>query len=253
MTQSDKARAFADLHVKGAPLKLFNIWDAGSAKAVVDAGAKAVATGSWSVAGAQGYPDGERIPLELLLTIVTRIVETVNVPVSVDFEGGYAHDPEPLASNVTRLIQTGVVGINFEDQIVGGEGLFDIKTQQSRIAAIRAAADALDIPFFINARTDLFLKMRDPQAHPDLLPEALERGHAYADAGASGFFVPLLDAPDLITRISSQLPLPVNILKHDQSPSFDILAQSGVSRISHGEGPWAQSMTNLTDACRAIV
>ncbi|HEX7030391.1 MAG TPA: isocitrate lyase/phosphoenolpyruvate mutase family protein, partial [Gammaproteobacteria bacterium] len=48
-TQATKARAFAALHVARQPLVLCNIWDAGSAKAVADAGAAAIATGSWSV------------------------------------------------------------------------------------------------------------------------------------------------------------------------------------------------------------
>ena len=248
MTQADKARAFAAMHRKGTPLKLFNIWDAGSAKAVADVGANAVATGSWSVAGAHGYPDGENLPLDLLLTIVARIASTVDIPVSVDFEGGYASDPEPLANNISRLIQTGIIGINFEDQIIGGEGLYDIKTQQSRIAAIRVVGEQTDIPLFINARTDLFLKNRDGKTHPDLMAEALERGHAYGEAGASGYFIPLLDTPDLIADVCAAIPLPVNILKHPGTPSYDVLGQAGVSRISHGEGPWVDCMSDLAAA-----
>ena len=248
MTQADKAHTFAGMHKTGSPLKLFNIWDAGSAKAVAEAGAQAVATGSWSVAGAQGYADGEKLPLDLLLTIVSRIAASVDIPVSVDFEGGYARDPETLAKNVTRLIQTGVIGINFEDQIVGGEGLYDIKTQQSRIAAIRDAADQVGISFFINARTDIFLKNRDGKSHPSLMSEALERGQAYAEAGASGYFIPLLDSPDLIAEVCTAIPLPINTLKHAGTPSYSVLERAGVSRISHGEGPWADCMSDLATA-----
>lgn len=252
MNQTERAHAFAAMHKKGSPLKLFNIWDAGSAKAVAEAGAPAIATGSWSVAGAQGYADGEMLPLDLLMTIVSRIATTVDVPVSVDFEGGYAHDPETLAHNASRLIKTGVIGINFEDQMIGDEGLFDIKTQQSRIAAIRAAADKDNIPFFINARTDVFLKNRDAQKHPDLMGEALERGQAYIEAGACGFFVPLLDTPDLIADLTAKLQAPVNVLKHSGTPSYSVLNQAGVSRISHGEGPWAGCMANLVKDYRKI-
>ena len=58
-SQKEKAETFARLHVKGDPVILFNIWDAGSAKSVAAAGAKAIATGSWSVAAADGYSDGQ--------------------------------------------------------------------------------------------------------------------------------------------------------------------------------------------------
>ena len=80
-TQREKADLFRNLHVKGSPLILFNIWDAGSARTIEQAGAKAIATGSWSVAAANGFEDGEEIPLELALANLKRIVESVTLPV----------------------------------------------------------------------------------------------------------------------------------------------------------------------------
>ena len=97
MSQSRKAKEFAALHVKGTPVVLYNAWDAGSAKAIVDAGSKAIATSSWSVAAAQGYEDGEEMPLALAEQIVGRIAASVDVPVTVDFEGGYSEDDRELA------------------------------------------------------------------------------------------------------------------------------------------------------------
>ncbi|MEO1611169.1 MAG: isocitrate lyase/phosphoenolpyruvate mutase family protein, partial [Pseudomonadota bacterium] len=119
MSQSEKAARFAALHREGDPVVLYNIWDAGGAKALAEAGAPAVATGSWSVAAAHGYGDGEAIPLDLVLTIVGRIAATVDIPLTVDFEGAYAVDPSEAAENVRKLIRAGAVGINFEDRIVG--------------------------------------------------------------------------------------------------------------------------------------
>src|SRR5580692_3536490 len=112
MNQTDKAKRFAELHVKGAPLLLYNAWDAGSAKTIVAAGAQAIATSSWSVAEAQGYRDGEMIPVEFAQQIYARIAATVDVPLSVDFEGGYGESDVEVASNIARLIGLGVVGIN---------------------------------------------------------------------------------------------------------------------------------------------
>jgi 2-methylisocitrate lyase-like PEP mutase family enzyme len=157
VNQKDKAKRFNELHVKGAPLLLFNAWDAGSAKAVADAGAAAVATSSWSVAEAQGYRDGEDIPVELFERIIERIAHAVELPVSADFEGGYTEDDDQLAQNISRLLELGIVGINFEDRVVGGSGLYGIDRQASRIAAIGQAAAKEGVPLFINARTDLFL------------------------------------------------------------------------------------------------
>ncbi len=152
------ARGFAALHQKGNPLILFNAWDAGSAKAVAEAGAKAIATGSWSVAAAAGYEDGEKIPLEALVSIVERIVAAVDLPVTVDFESGYARGGRELEDNVRRIIDAGAVGINFEDQWVGEDAIYCVEEQEARIAAVRRAADAAEIPLFINPRTDLFLR-----------------------------------------------------------------------------------------------
>ena len=248
MSQMEKARTFAGLHVPGDPVILYNIWDAGSAGAVADAGAKAVATGSWSVAAAQGYPDGEALPLDLLVTIVERIVAAVDLPVTIDFEGAYAEAPEQAAANVGRLIDAGAIGINFEDQVVRGEGLHPVATQTDRVRAIRRRAG--DLPFFINARTDLFLKEPDRQAHAALVPEAIARAAAYAEAGASGFFVPGLVDADLIGRICDAVSLPVNVMKMQAAPAAGELASLGVARISHGPGPYRSAMADLSDRAR---
>ena len=92
MNRVEKASRFSELHVKGAPLLLYNAWDAGTAKSILDAGAKAIATSSWAVAEAQGYRDGESIPITFVEQIIARIVSAIDAPVSVDFEGGYSDD-----------------------------------------------------------------------------------------------------------------------------------------------------------------
>src|SRR6202035_4110669 len=141
MNQTEKARRFAELHVKGAPVVLFNAWDAGSAKSIVAAGAQAIATSSWSVAEAQGYRDSEAIPIELAEQIIARIAATIDVPLTVDFEGGYSEDDGEVTENISRLLDLGVIGVNFEDRIVKGTGLYDIDRQARRIATIRKAAE----------------------------------------------------------------------------------------------------------------
>ncbi|MGK6316164.1 isocitrate lyase/PEP mutase family protein [Neorhizobium sp. DT-125] len=252
MSQEDKATAFAALHQKGNPVIIYNIWDAGTAKAVADAGAKALGTGSWSVAAAQGYADGENLPLEALLATVRSITAAVDLPLSVDFEGGYAEDPVELAKNVGRVIDAGAIGINFEDQVVQGEGIYPASRQAGRIRAVRGMADERGLPFFINARTDLFLQEADRTRHAALLDEAIERAAAYADAGGSGFFAPGLADDDLIARLCEASPLPVNIMMFSGVSAPKRLAELGVGRVSYGPGPYRAMMARLKEEAAAV-
>lgn len=243
-----KYEQFVALHAAGDPLILYNIWDVGSALAVVAAGAKALATGSHPVADANGYPDGEKVPIDFALANAQRIVAAVELPVSVDFEGAYSADPDEGAVNMARLAATGAVGCNFEDQVIGGEGVHPLDLQCRRIAAARqAVGDA----FFINARTDLFLKVKE---HDDaLVDRVIERGKAFADAGASGFFVPRLGDPRQAERVVREVPLPLNLIAFPGAPTKAEWASAGVARISHGPFPHKALMAQLTEAARAAI
>lgn len=242
-----KFEDFARLHVPGNPVILFNIWDPGSAHAVAESGAKAIATGSASVAAANGFRDGEELPLEFAIANAERIVGAIELPVTVDFEGGYASDPETVERNLSRLKATGVVGCNFEDQVVGTDRLYSIADQAVRIAAARRGAGA---DFFINARTDMFLKAPKETHDEAMVEEALERARGYADAGASGFFVPLLADLRLLERVCAQSPLPVNFMAFPDCPSKAQIAAAGVARISHGPFPHRALMAKLTEMAR---
>ena len=249
MTQTEKAARFAALHVKATPLLLYNAWDAGSANAILDAGAEAIATSSWAVAEAHGYRDGEAIPIEFAEQIIARIAATTDAPVTADFEGGYTEDDTELADNIARLIDLGIIGINFEDRVVKGDGLYAIDRQARRIAAIRATAERKGIALFINARTDIFFAEGDPALS---LNEALDRAKAYAAAGAAGFFIPGLKDEALIGRICDGTELPVNVMIMDGVPSIARLTERGVSRISYGPIPYIRAMAALNQEARSI-
>ena len=248
MSPNEKASAFAALHVPGDPLILFNIWDAGSAQAVAKAGAKAIASGSASVAGAFGAQDGEDVSLEDSLANAARIVASVDLPVTIDFEGGYAVDPAEAAANVARLAATGAIGCNFEDQVVASEGMHSAQLQVQRIAAIR---QAVGDGFFINARTDYFLQAKATDHDGALADAAIERAKAYADAGASSFFIPGLTDLALVERIVSTSSLPVNAMTWPGAPTREQWASAGIARISYGPGPFRQMLKWLEDAARA--
>src|SRR6476660_3002880 len=239
---ASKYETFAALHVPGNPVILYNIWDVGSALAVVAAGAKALATGSHPVADANGWPDGQNVPIDFAFANARRIVDAVEVPLTVDFESAYSTDPEEGGANVARLKETGAVGCNFEDQVIGGEGLHPLEAQVKRIAAIRKAVGH---DFYINARTDLFLKT---QTYDDaLVDQVVERGKAFADAGASGFFVPRLADPKQVERVVREVRLPLNVIAFPGAPDKKVWAEAGVARISHGPFPHRALMAKLTE------
>lgn len=249
-----KAEAFHEMHHGNRPLVLYNIWDAGSAKAVLGAGAGALATGSWSVAASQGFPDGEQLPLSHLIATVKSIVDiAANTPVSVDFEGGYAVEPDDVAGNVAKLLNLGAVGINFEDRVVTGTGLYDIEMQARRIRAIRAMADTAGIKLFINTRTDLFLEEANGSKHAGLVDEAVARARSYIAAGGDGFFVPGLTDIRLIERICGSLNVPVNTMVRSGVADLATLSKAGVARVSYGPGPYREAMTKLENLAKSIL
>jgi 2-methylisocitrate lyase-like PEP mutase family enzyme len=239
---------FAALHVPGDPVVLYNIWDVGSALAVAAAGAKALATGSHPVADANGWLDGQQVPIDFALANAKRIVDLVAVPLTVDFESAYAIEPSEAGANVARLAATGAVGCNFEDQVIGGEGVHPLELQVRRIRAIR---DAVGAEFFVNARTDLFLKT---QTYDDaLVDQVIERGKAFAGAGASGFFVPRIADPTQIERVVREVPLPLNVIAFPGAPDKAIWASAGVARISHGPFPHRALMAKLQEMAKEAI
>jgi 2-methylisocitrate lyase-like PEP mutase family enzyme len=227
-TQRDRARAFHTLHQRGT-FVLPNAWDAASARIFELAGAPAVATTSSGLAASLGYPDGERIPCALVLGAVRRITATVDIPVSVDFERGYAERPEEVAANVQAVIDAGGIGINIED------GRQDPALLVAKIAAIRALPAARELGFFVNARTDVFLRGKGEPA--ELVADAIRRFHAYEAAGADGLFAPGISAPEAIASIARAVRLPLNVMAFEGVPSVPELGRLGVRRVSVGSGP----------------
>ncbi|WP_178022295.1 isocitrate lyase/phosphoenolpyruvate mutase family protein [uncultured Paenibacillus sp.] len=250
--QIEQARTLAELHVPGEPLVLFNVWDAGSALALRDTGAKAIATGSWSVAAAHGSEDGEQLPFDLVLANLERIVRVIpDLPVTVDIESGYGPAVNDVRTNVRRIIEAGAVGINIEDQRIAGGGLYPAEEQSRRIAAAREAAAGTGVPLFLNARCDVFFQT-DPSAHREThVDEAIRRAHAYAEAGANGLFAPGLGDLRLIEALCQSSPLPVNLMVGGaSSPSPRELAELGVARVSYGPHPYLQMLAALKEAAR---
>lgn len=247
---NSKVDRFRSLHVPGDPLMLYNIWDAGSAKAVTGAGARAIATGSYGVAESQGFKDGEGFPLDAVLANLERILCVTDLPVSIDMESGYGETPAEVGESVTRAVVSGAAGINLEDRMPGMDALTTVDRQSLRI---RAAADT---GVFVNARCDAFRGRAAEDHGPALAEQVLERARAYADAGASGLFVPFTTNRASIASICEASPIPVNIIWTPASAGgFSDraeLAELGVARISHGHRPWAAAMAWLGDEAARV-
>jgi 2-methylisocitrate lyase-like PEP mutase family enzyme len=251
VNQTEKAELFRALHVPGKPLILFNVWDAGSAKAVAAGGAKAIATSSWSVANANGFTDGENIPFVLAVDNLRRIVRATNLPVTFDLESGYGDAPEAVGEAISLVIDAEAVGCNLEDSFPANGKLRETLAQVNRIRRARQTADAADVRLFINARTDVFFQRGSEQHNDAMLVEAINRARAYADAGADGLFVPGLSDIRLIARLAEASSLPLNIMVGAATSSVRALAGHGVARVSHGPSPYLIAMKALEDAARA--
>jgi 2-methylisocitrate lyase-like PEP mutase family enzyme len=239
-----QAERLSALHHGTEPLILANVWDVASAVAVERVGARAIATTSSGVAASLGYPDGEVIPANEMLTMVERIASAVAVPVTADLESGYGLAAADL---VQALLTTGAVGMNIEDTDRSGDGtgLVDLDRHVTWLAAVRQAAEEVGVPIVINARIDVFL--RGHGSHAEQVAEAIRRGRAYAAAGADCVYPIFLNEADAIGRIVAEVDAAVNVLLRPGAPSIDRLTQLGVRRISVG-GALAQHAMATTEA-----
>jgi 2-methylisocitrate lyase-like PEP mutase family enzyme len=232
-TQRAKAELFQRLHKGPELLVLANCWDVASARLVEAAGYPALATSSAGVAWALGYADGERISRAEMADMVRRICAAVAVPVTADMEAGYGKAPEAVAETMRATLDAGAVGINLEDSDAeAGHKLLDRGLSVERVRAAREIADKAGIPVAINARTDAFFPAS--MTGDDRFGEAVARGNAYLQAGASSVFVPFLAKPDVIGRLAREIDGPLNILARPGSPSLAELKALGVARVSVG-------------------
>ncbi|MFD9701699.1 isocitrate lyase/phosphoenolpyruvate mutase family protein [Lentzea sp. NPDC059081] len=229
---ADKAARLQALHAAPELLLVVNVWDAITAKVVAETpGTRALATPSHGIAASRGYPDGEKIPRDEMIAEVALIVRVAgDLPVTADLEGGYG-DP---GGTIARAIDAGAAGANLEDQMK------PLDESVRAVEAAVAAAQAAGVDFVLNARTDAFVKAgdRDPE---DVLADAITRGRAYLDAGASNVFVPgRLDVAQVERLVEALGERKVNLIGIPGSIPLATAQKLGVSRVSYG--PWSQNV-----------
>lgn len=245
--QVAKANAFRALHKPGNPVVLINVWDVASARVVAaHPGTRALATASWSISAAAGYEDGENLPIDVALESARRIVAATVLPVTVDFEKGYAETEGGVRENVRRLIETGAIGLNIEDSIgPEDQGLWSMSEAAARVGAARAAAIEAGVPLVINARTDVLVGGGTPA-------EAIERGNAYLAAGADCIFV-LGVSGGALREVVDGVRGPISVMADATSPTVAGYAAAGVARVSFGPGPMGVAYATLARLAKDVL
>ncbi|WP_308798408.1 isocitrate lyase/PEP mutase family protein [Agromyces silvae] len=243
-TTVTRAAELRRLHEASELLQVVNVWDVASAKVVAGLpGTTAIATASHSIAATFGYPDGEAIPVELMLDMCGRIARAVDVPVSADLEAGYGAPGE----TIRRAIGEGIVGANLEDEM---------KPLAASAAAVReavAAADAEGVPFALNARTDAFLRAGD-RPREDIVAAAIERGRAYLDEGATCVFVPGNFGDDVVAELVAGIgDRRVSVIGLSELPPPARLETLGVARVSYGPYTQRVALGALEDLARDLI
>jgi 2-methylisocitrate lyase-like PEP mutase family enzyme len=241
-----RARTLLDLHTAPEILVLANVWDVVSARVVAGTdGVRALATASHSIAATFGYEDGEKIPLDLHLDMVGRIVAAVDLPVTMDFEAGYGDAGE----TARRAIEVGAVGGNLED------AMRPLDEAVAAVEAVLAAGRAAGIEFVLNARTDALLRADAGADRSEVLTEAVRRGRAYLEVGAPVVFVPgAVDREEIAVLAEAFGPGRLSVIAVPRrSPSVRELEELGVARVSTGPYTQRVALTALQDATASLV
>ena len=242
--RSDAAAEFRRFHRDGI-LVLPNVWDGGSARLIESLGARALATTSAGVAWAQGYADGDLLPVPLLRASVEAIARVAHVPLSVDLEGGYADEPAAVGDVVAQVVDAGAVGINLED------GSRTVELLCAKIEAAKNTAQRRGVDLFVNARTDVYLRSLVPAARR--VEESLSRAERYASAGADGIFVPGVTDTAEITALAAGSRLPLNVLTRPGLPPAAKLAELGVRRLSAGSWVVSAALGRMRTVVTALL
>jgi 2-methylisocitrate lyase-like PEP mutase family enzyme len=241
------------LHRPGDPLRLPNVWDVATARAVVAAGFPVVATSSGGVAATLGYADHEGAPGDEMLAVAARIARGVDVPVTVDAEAGYGMEPAEL---VSALRAAGAAGCNLEDSDYAADTLRDPGRHAEWLRAVRQAASEDGYPLVINARIDVFLHPflagAGPGTQDELVPEAVRRANAYLEAGVDCVFPITLWEADPLRRFCSEVRGHVNIVRLPQAPTVAELAALGVARVSWGILLHGAAMARFADQLASL-
>ena len=227
MDQIEKGEAFRALHETGTFI-IPNPWDVGSAVMLQNLGFKAIATTSAGFAYAQGMTDGQPT-LDDKLVHCAALAGATDIPLAVDFEDGYATNPEDVAANILKLAETGVVGASVEDWSRTEGKLHDVTGAAERVAAAAEAAASLPFPFVLTARAENLIRGVDD------LDDTIARLKQYEAAGADVLYAPGLRSLDMVDAVLAEVSKPVNVLvPFLAGEPLSAFESRGVRRLSLG-------------------
>jgi 2-methylisocitrate lyase-like PEP mutase family enzyme len=247
MTHAEKADRFLALHHADRPLLMPNPWDVGSAKLLESLGFEALATTSSGHAATLGRLDGSVSRDEAIAHAAT-IVAATDLPVSADFENGFADDPEGVAATVRDALLAGLAGCSIEDSTGRPEApIYEVGVAAARVAAAAEAAHSGPVRLALTARAENFLHGRAD------LADTIARLQAYQEAGADVLYAPGLRDPDDIRSVVAAVDLPVNVLALPGAPSVSELAEAGVKRVSVGGAFAFAALGAVVEAARELL
>lgn len=240
--QKDKAAQFQEIHKRDGIFVLPNIWDAGGARIFEERGFEALATTSAGVAFANGFSDGEELPLSILLETVKRITNRITIPLSVDFERGYSENDDEVYENTKQLLFAGAVGLNIEDGLPNKE-ISDLQVMKKKLDCMNKLKKELGLDFLINGRTDIYWnEIGDSKSR---LAATIERANSYFSWGADCVFVPGNISLNELEILTKEVEGPINVLLSKNLENIAQLNALGVKRVSLGSSLSRNSIHNL--------
>jgi 2-methylisocitrate lyase-like PEP mutase family enzyme len=226
---AQRATRFAELHHPGEPLLMANAWDAGSAKLLAYLGYQALATTSAGFANSLGRHDGS-VTRDEAIAHGADLAAATSLPISADLENGFAAAPEAVAETVALAAASGLAGCSIEDWDPDGQAIYDIGLARDRIGAAAEAAHSGPVRLVLTARAENQLRGVDD------LDDTIARLQAYQQVGADVLYAPAITTAEQISRVVSDVELPVNVLVLPGVPPIAELAELGIARVSVGSG-----------------
>lgn len=247
-SQADKAAAFRALHERPGAFIIPNPWDAGTARLLAGLGFEALATTSLGVANMLGSTNSS-VTRDQVIANTRDIVEATDLPVNVDLENGFAHEPEAAAEAIRLAAEAGAAGGSIED-FAGDRknAIYDFDLSVARVRAAVKVARALPVPFMVTARAENLIRGRSDMA------DTIRRLQAYEEAGADVLYAPGLHTIADIKQVASAVNRPLNVVAGYIDPNITLaqLSQVGAKRISVGGALSRLALATFVKAGRAM-
>lgn len=231
--QKEQARKFRKRLHSGDTFIMPEVWDVASARVLADAGFGIVGTSATAIAWSQGCKSGERLALDDLLRVASRITRGFGVPVNADLEGALDRSADEIKQAVAKALEAGCVGVTIGDGgRNGAHGILPMEDMADCLKAAKSAALEARIPAVIIASTEAFLLGARGQSS---FETSVERAEAYFAAGADCILAPGVQHIQIAERLAGVIdgPLAVSI-GLIPAPDLKSFSKAGVACVTLG-------------------